>query len=127
MKKTYKVLSILMIVLMIVFTCTNVFAAEAGTSIDTSFLEGIKANEDLGDADDKMQSIGSTILTIVTNAAMILAVVIVAVLGVKYMMGSTEEKAEYKKTMIPYLVGAVLVFGAGAIGKMVVQMGASLL
>ena len=28
------------------------------------------------------------------------------------MMGSAEEKAEYKKVLIPYLLGAVLVFGA---------------
>ena len=34
------------------------------------------------------------------------------VLGVRYMMGSAEEKAEYKKVMIPYLIGAVLLFAA---------------
>ena len=28
------------------------------------------------------------------------------------MMGSAEEKAEYKKVMIPYLIGAVLIFAA---------------
>ena len=27
-------------------------------------------------------------------------------------MGSAEEKAEYKKVMIPYLIGAVLIFAA---------------
>ena len=27
------------------------------------------------------------------------------------MMGSVEEKAEYKKTLKPYLIGAILVFG----------------
>ena len=39
------------------------------------------------------------------------AVVLVAFLGIKYMLGSAEEKAEYKKDMIPYLVGAFLLFG----------------
>ena len=38
------------------------------------------------------------------------------------MMGSAAEKAEYKKTMIPYLVGAVLIFGASAIVQAVVKM-----
>ena len=28
------------------------------------------------------------------------------------MMGSAEEKAEYKKTFIPYIVGAALIFAA---------------
>ena len=119
MKKAYKALSVLMVMLMLVCICTNVFAAIN--------LNNITSNETLsGDADSKMESIGSTILTIVTNVAMILAVVIIAILGVKYMLGSTEEKAEYKKSMLPYLIGAVLVFGASAIGKMIVNMGQSI-
>lgn len=35
------------------------------------------------------------------------------------MMGSAEEKAEYKKTMMPYLVGALLIFAAVTIANMV--------
>ena len=41
------------------------------------------------------------------------------VLGIKYMMGSAEEKAEYKKTMIPYVVGAILIFAATTIANAV--------
>ena len=35
------------------------------------------------------------------------------------MMGSAEEKAEYKKTMIPYVVGAILLFAATTIANAV--------
>lgn len=118
MKKLDKVLSVLMIVIMLACICTNVFAV-----IST---DSIKADANIGTADTTMASIGSTVLTVVTNVAIILAVVVIAVLGVKYMMGSVEEKAEYKKSMIPYLVGAVLVFGAGIIGKAVVGFAGSL-
>ena len=31
------------------------------------------------------------------------------------MMGSAEEKAEYKKTLMPYVIGAALVFAASTI------------
>ena len=118
MKKAYKVLSVLMVILMLVCISTNVFAAfdinQVSSDVET-------------DADNAIQEIGSTILTIVTNVGMILAIIVVAVLGVKYMMGSTEEKAEYKKTLMPYLVGAILVFGASAIGKAVIGIGTSLI
>ena len=119
MKKAYKVLSVLMIVLMIAFACTNVFAA-----VDP---DSIKSDEPLGAADTQIATIGSKILSVVTSVGIVLAIVVIAVLGVKYMMGSLEEKAEYKKTMIPYLVGAILVFGASAIGKVVINMGQSFL
>ena len=38
-------------------------------------------------------------------------------IGIRYMIGSTEEKAMYKETMLPYLVGAILVFlGSNIVG-----------
>ena len=48
------------------------------------------------------------------------------VIGIKYMMGSAEEKAEYKKTMIPYLVGAIILFAAVNIAGVVVNLAGSL-
>ena len=33
------------------------------------------------------------------------------ILGIKYMLGSLEERASYKRSMLPYIVGAVLLFG----------------
>lgn len=119
MKKAYKALSIVMIVLMIACACTNVFA-----KIDPSQISADKTLEN--GADTTMAEMGSIILTVVTNIAIVLAVVIIAIIGVKYMMGSLEEKADYKKSMIPYLVGAVLVFGAGVIGKIVINFASSI-
>ena len=43
-------------------------------------------------------------------------------LGVKYMLGSVEEKAEYKKSLFPYMIGAVFVFGASTIAGIVYSM-----
>ena len=44
------------------------------------------------------------------------------VIGIKYMMGSAEEKAEYKKTMLPYLIGAIILFAAVNIASYVVSI-----
>lgn len=40
----------------------------------------------------------------------ILSVVILTAIGLKFMMGSVEEKAEYKKSLLPYAVGAFIIF-----------------
>ena len=65
------------------------------------------------------QNLVNTIIGWLTGIGMAVSVIVLLVLGIKYMIGSAEEKAEYKKTMIPYLVGAVLVFGASAIAQVV--------
>ena len=39
------------------------------------------------------------------------AVISLIVMGIRYMMGSIEEKVSYKKTLLPYFIGSILVFG----------------
>ena len=64
---------------------------------------------------DKITTLGNQIITILTIVGTVASVIVLIVLGLKYMMGSAEEKAEYKKTMMPYVIGAALVFAASAI------------
>ena len=97
-------------------TVAPVFAATTG-AVDPKTLTGSNnANT------TTMQNIGNQIITVVSVAGSIVSVIVLIVLGIKYMMGSASEKAEYKKTMIPYLVGAILIFGASAITKVVVGL-----
>ena len=71
-------------------------------------------------------NLGSQIIGVVRTVGVLVAVVILLILGIKYMMGSAEEKADYKKSMIPYLVGAVLIFAASSIAGIVYDMATSL-
>ena len=76
-------------------------------------------SENTGGLENKI----SIILTVITNIGMVIAILMSAIIGIKYMLGSVEEKAEYKKDMVPYLVGAVLIFGICAIIKVLQQLG----
>lgn len=49
----------------------------------------------------------------------VLSVICLVVLGIKYMMGTVEEKAAYKKTLMPYLLGAFMVLGVSNLLKVV--------
>ena len=69
-----------------------------------------------------IQDLGGRILGIVQTVGVVLSVVILSILGIKYMMGSAEEKAEYKKTFIPYIVGAVCIFLAPTIANMIYSL-----
>ena len=66
-----------------------------------------------------MENVAGNIVSIITTIGIIVAIIVLLVLGIKYMMGSAAEKAEYKKTMIPYVVGAALIFAASALAQVV--------
>lgn len=62
-----------------------------------------------------LQSSVTNILGIISFICYAAAVVMLLVLGVKYLTASPEGKAEIKKTAVQYVIGAVLVFAAGAV------------
>ena len=51
-----------------------------------------------------------------------MAVISGIIIGIKYMLGSAEEKADIKGLLIPYIVGCVIIFGSFAIWKLVVTI-----
>ena len=112
MKKNKKIQIILIVVAVLMLVSTNLLAATIGT-------DSIKNDKSLGDADTKMETIGSKIFTAISNTGIVISVVVLAVIGIRYMLGSVDERAEYKKSMMPYVIGAFLVFGASTIGKIV--------
>ena len=64
-----------------------------------------------------LQNVGQRIMGFIQVIGIIVSVAILMILGIKYMMGSAEEKAEYKKVFIPYIVGAILLFSATTIAN----------
>lgn len=120
MNKTMKILSIVLMAVMLVVSISTISMA---TSVDPGKIAGDLTGKINSEAQGQVTDIGNQIIGILTTVGVVVAVVVLLILGIKYMMGSASEKAEYKKTMIPYLVGAVLIFGASAITKVVVSIG----
>lgn len=109
MKKLMKITTIAMLVVMIVLSSTMVFAA----------TDPINYKGNASFKSDKLDTFGNNIISIITTVGSIASVIVLVVLGIKYMMGSAEEKAEYKKTLLPYVIGAMLVFAASTIASVV--------
>ena len=76
---------------------------------------------------DRLLNIGNTVVGFIRTVASIASVAVLAIIGIKYMIGSVEEKAEYKKTMGTYVVVCVLVFGITNILAIVVDVATSLI
>ena len=117
MKKQVKMISILLIVMMVVASISSVVFAT------NSPIDDFNAAQPKSTASTtEVYQLGKTITTILQAVGVVVAVVILLILGIKYMMGSAEEKADYKKTMIPYVVGAILIFGATTIVNVVYNL-----
>lgn len=72
--------------------------------------------------EEALQNFSSTLFNIFSIVGAAVAVIVGIVIGIKYMIGSVEEKAEYKKMLVPYIVGCVVVFGAFGIWKLIIVM-----
>lgn len=103
MKKTSKVVVAILIAILLVTAASAVFAVDPST---------IKGNTG---GTDQIKGLGEQIIGFIQIIGSVAAVAVLVILGIKYMIGSAEEKAEYKKTMIPYIIGAVLIFAASNI------------
>lgn len=99
-KKTLRIITIVATIVAIVCVSSICFAEE-GPSVFSNVGASTEFNE-----------LGTKIIGALKGIGTIVAVAILIVIGIKYMMGSAEEKAEYKKVMIPYIIGAVLIFAA---------------
>lgn len=121
MKKLWRKLTMLGITLSGMM-CSTMSLAAGQIGPNPSEFQGTQGTE----ATKGVADFGNTILGIVSTAASVLAVIILIVLGIKYMMGSAEEKAEYKKTLLPYFIGALFVFGAGIITSIIFNMAGGL-
>lgn len=67
-------------------------------------------------------NIGGSIISIIRYTGIIITVIALMILGIKYMAGSVEEKAEYKKTMIPYIIGVFILFALSQIIALVMDI-----
>lgn len=111
MKKTMKITCIILAIMMMFVAISPVFA----TTLTPASVSGKSTDVSTSD----ITNLGNKLVTILTTVGVVLSVIMLIVLGIKYMMGSAEEKAEYKKTMMPYLIGAVLIFSASVIANVV--------
>ncbi len=113
MKRTLKILTILLLAVMLVSITTNVFAAE---------IKPGDLNASFGTDTSGLTTKVGQIMGMIRNIAVIASVIILMILGVKFMLGSVEEKAEYKKAFMPLIIGIILVVAATSIAAFIFDM-----
>ena len=69
-----------------------------------------------------MYAFGGSIAGVIQVVGTIVSVGAIMIIGIRYMVASADEKAEYRERMLPYFIGAVLLFGASNIVNMIYKI-----
>ena len=119
MKKINKMLVFLLPILIIaifmfVIITPSIMAEDKSGLPSTAF-------PDMGTPDQTVTKITDKVWGTVLTIAQILAFAAIVVAGVRYMFASADARADIKKGLIYLLIGAILVFAASTVVKIVVS------
>lgn len=70
------------------------------------------------DEENSLKDKTSNLLGAINTLGIVVSVISLTLIGIKYMLGSVEEKAEYKKTMIPYVLGFIMLSASTTIANL---------
>lgn len=110
MKKVMKILTTIIVIILMI----SLFTVSYG--FDVSELTGNQTDV------TALKDAGNSVIKVITTIGIVVSVVALIILGIKYLMGSVEERADYKKTLVPYLIGAIFVFGASTIAQVIYEV-----
>lgn len=111
-KKIQKIVAVMMMVIMLV-SMINIISLAANITPKDIIAGEVKT--------DSISTAGKKLVGVFQAIGIVLSVVVLTVIGIKYLMGSAEEKADYKKSLIPYVVGAALVFTASIFAQSIYE------
>lgn len=62
------------------------------------------------------------IISVIRVIGIVISVATLSVIGIKFMLGSVEEKAQYKQTLLPWMIGAIMIFAITTIPSLIFQV-----
>jgi len=113
-KKTLKKVTVLFMTILIIFAISNAFEVFATNPVD-AFRNGTSGNADGVVGVSEASGLIGAALRIARIVGVSVAIIILSVMGTKYMVAAPGEKAEIKKHLIPYVIGAVVMLTASVI------------
>ena len=113
MKRIFLV--IILVMFLITIPCTTIFAREDLGLGDLNDYKGTNTDS------DTLKEMANNVLGIIQVVGVVVSVGALTIIGIKYMMGSVEERAEYKKTLKPYIIGAFILFTGSFLPNLIYQ------
>lgn len=119
-----KIIFILTTIIVLFIGCTNIITVKACDDIienADSFVQSGKSSTDTLNGTE-LQNVSGILYNVLLTIGVAAAVITGAILGIQFMTGSVEQKAKVKDSLIPFVVGCVIIFGAFGIWKLVITI-----
>ena len=107
------------IVLTLILICIVSLSTISKADVQTDSYKPELIENDYEDVFDKV----GVIVSAVRIVGVVISFIGIIGLGIKYMMGSVEQKAEYKSTMMPVLIGMIMIFAITNIVSIIYSIG----
>ncbi len=115
---------ILVTLVLCAFLPNKIYAVDNIISSGKDFVN--KGEEQDNPIDEEaLRDTSSYIYNVLFTIAVVLAFVIGMIIGIQFIMGSVDEKAKIKETLVPYVIGVFIIFSAFGIWKIVMSIGNS--
>ena len=118
-----KIFKILTISFCIIFLLTsNAFAIGDIKNTGDDFMDIGKANAGSTMDTDNLKDASGKVYNLLLAVATGTAVIVGAILGIKYMTAGINEKTDVKASLLPYMISCIIVFGSLGIWRLTVTI-----
>ena len=114
-KNKVAIILLMLIILIASFFVTNYCYAD---DLGLGSLDNYKGK---ADTPENLSNRVGNILGVIQVIGTVTSVVMLIVIGLKFMLGSVEERAEYKQSLKPYIIGALLLFTGTIIPQIIYE------
>lgn len=121
-----KKMSVILLIILLSITFFSSYSNVQATSI-SNMISGAQGfiNTGKNDAQNaidmkQLNNVSDIIYNVLLIIGTCVAVIIAAVLGIQFITGSVEQKVKVKESLIPFIVGCVVLFGAFGIWRLVI-------
>lgn len=111
MRNKKSMILILVILILVITGFFSVSFAISSSNFNFTAFDG-EGNTKVNAATEKTMGTAVSVIRIVATG---ISIIMLSYIGIKYMMAAPQEKADFKKSISIYVLGAILIFASGNI------------
>ncbi len=116
---------VLITLILCAFLPNRIYAIDEIIVSGNNFIEtGKEQNSPIDE--DALKNTSSDIYNILFTIGIVVAFAIGMIIGIQFIIGSVDEKAKIKETLVPYIIGVFIIFSAFGIWKIAISIGNSI-